>query len=57
MEALINSCIERIHSPGQKSPTPKGFDWNANMAAISLFWNTNMATGPLFQILAQRMGI
>ena len=27
----------------EKSPTPKGFVQNCNMATVSLFWNTNMA--------------
>ena len=28
----------------QKSSTLTGLDWNNNMAAVSLFWDTNMAT-------------
>ena len=26
----------------EKSSTPRGFSWYTNMAAVSLFWNTNM---------------
>ena len=52
-------AIERFHSRGQhlckfietkkkafikeKSTTPTGFSWYTNTAAVSLFWNTNMA--------------
>ena len=52
-------AIERFHSRGQhlckfigtkkkafikeKSTTPTGFSWYTNTAAVSLFWNINMA--------------
>ena len=26
----------------EKSSTPTGLVWNTNMAAVSLFWNTNI---------------
>ena len=28
----------------QKSSTPTGLVWNTYMAAVSMFWNTNMVT-------------
>ena len=42
----------------EKSSTPTGFSWYTNKAAVSLFWNTNMATVAsseyvLFQVLPQ----
>ena len=35
----------------RKSSTPIGFVWNANMAAVLLFWNTNMAVMTACEIL------
>ena len=76
---VMSRVIERIHSRGQrlckfigtkeifllkKSPTPKGFVWSTSMAAMSLFWNTNMvavmsceyALLPLIQPESSRVG-
>ena len=58
-ESSFLNCIERFHSHDQqpckfmeqkkvfrqkKSSTPTGLVWYTNMAAVSLFWNINVAT-------------